>query len=273
VEALSAWLALMLFSRFADESSGLATVIVVYAAIPLAVAALVWPLVKEPDSVETPESVEDSAGRSTAGARLLLAAVRLPGVWLLTVVILAAYIAFWGGFDLSAFAERAFGKSAEFAATLSNYRMGFRAVAPVLAGIVADRLGASRTSAVLFVVLVLSFGLFSLMPVGPGWLWLLWTNTALASVAVFSLRGIYYALLEEAHIPTFMTGSATGIVSFLAYTPDAFIPVVNGLLLDRFPGTAGHRYYYLLIAATSVLGLLAALAIRWARGKSEYKSL
>jgi hypothetical protein len=86
-------------------------------------------------------------------------------------------------------------------------------------------------------------------------------NTAIASLAIFALRGIYFALLEEGGIPLAVTGTAAGIVSVVGFTPDIFMPIVGGVLLDRHPGGLGYRYLFALIVSLCVLGLLSAMII------------
>jgi MFS family permease len=86
-------------------------------------------------------------------------------------------------------------------------------------------------------------------------------NTAVASLAIFALRGIYFALLEEGGTPLALTGTVTGIVSVIGYTPDIFMPMVGGVFLDRYPGGSGYRYFFLFIAFLCLLGLLAAFFI------------
>ena len=58
-----------------------------------------------------------------------------------------------------------------------------------------------------------------------------------------------------------MTGIATGLVSVVGFTPDIFMPLLGGMLLDAHPGALGYRYFFLATAAICVLGLLAALLI------------
>jgi len=80
-------------------------------------------------------------------------------------------------------------------------------------------------------------------------------------VAIFALRGVYFATFEEVGIPLAVTGTVTGVVSVIGYTPDIFIPLTGGALLDKFPGALGYRYFFLVISGLCFLGLLAALVI------------
>ena len=86
-------------------------------------------------------------------------------------------------------------------------------------------------------------------------------NVAVASLAVFAMRGIYFALLEEGGIPLAVTGTAAGIVSTIGFTPDIFMPLLGGVLLDAFPGQTGYRYFFLTTAAICSVGLVASMII------------
>jgi MFS family permease len=86
-------------------------------------------------------------------------------------------------------------------------------------------------------------------------------NTGVASVAIFALRGIYFALLEEGGVPLAMTGTVAGLMSAIGFTPDVFMPVLGGLLLDRYPGRLGYRYYFAVIVGLCIAGLLSTLLI------------
>ena len=55
-----------------------------------------------------------------------------------------------------------------------------------------------------------------------------------------------------------MTGTAVGVVSAIGFTPDFFMPILGGMLLDSHPGVLGYRYYFGVIAIMSICGVLAA---------------
>jgi hypothetical protein len=58
-----------------------------------------------------------------------------------------------------------------------------------------------------------------------------------------------------------VTGTAAGVVSAIAFTPDIFMPLLSGVFLDNFPGPLGYRYYFLSTAAICAIGLTATLFI------------
>jgi MFS family permease len=134
-------------------------------------------------------------------------------------------------------------------------------VAALVAGLVSDKFGIARSVAWLFAVLIGSFLVFSILPGNAAMIPAMLGNVALASLAVFAMRGIYFALLEEGGVPVAVTGTAAGIVSAVGFTPDIFMPLLGGVLLDTFPGEPGYRYFFLSVAGFCSVGLIASLLI------------
>jgi sugar phosphate permease len=75
------------------------------------------------------------------------------------------------------------------------------------------------------------------------------------------LRGIYFSLLEQGGIPIAVTGTATGVISLVGYTPDIFVPTLGGMILDANPGADGYQNFFLFIATLSLIGSIAAFVV------------
>lgn len=268
VEAIIAALALVVFGYFENASVGLSAVLLSYALACFFAAAMVWRFIPS----RSPSSGGEAKGRSSgAGATpeadggtsgtlgAISTVARRPVVWLLASVILLAYAGYWGTFDFAAFALDGYGTSDVYAAGLGTFRLWIRPAAAIAAGAIADRVRPSRAVAAGFVMMSLGYAAFALVP--PGALATLWVKTAVVALAAFALRGIYFALMEEGQIPMAYTGTVVGLVSVVGYTPDVVQPLAVGVLLDTFPGAAGHRVYYAILASLAVLGAIAALAV------------
>ncbi len=57
-----------------------------------------------------------------------------------------------------------------------------------------------------------------------------------------------------------ITGTATGVVSVIGYTPDVFVPPMAGMVLDAYPGADGFQVLFLIIGSLNFIGLMAALS-------------
>lgn len=132
--------------------------------------------------------------------------VRLPGVWLQAIIVVCAWV---------------------------------RPIAAVGADWLGDRTLASRVCELCFALLIGSYLWLALAQPEPTMIWVLYANVLLTCSAVFGLRGVYFALFEEASVP-----------------------LAAGWLLDRAPGVAGHQHFFMFLAASAVIGLLASVAFR-----------
>ena len=51
------------------------------------------------------------------------------------------------------------------------------------------------------------------------------------------------------------------MISAIAFTPDIFMPLLGGVLIDQYPGSEGYMFYFLTTAVICGVGLLAAVII------------
>lgn len=256
VAAVLATIATALFAYAATPALGLRNVILVYSIAPLLAGAIVWWVV--PDDInESRAKTERADGFGRIGDVL-----GKPEVWLLAIIVFCAYFIYIGTFDFPAFAEQAYGQSKAFGATLGTIRDWMRPAAALGAGLLADRFNASRIIGLGFTVLAVTFlSLFSIEP-SSAVLWLLWSQVIASALAVFALRGIYFALLEEIRIPQATTGLTVGIVSFVGFLPDTFGYWLSGWLVDTWGATAGHRIHFGLLAGVALIGFAATIFVR-----------
>jgi sugar phosphate permease len=188
--------------------------------------------------------------------------LRLPRVWLQAIIVVCAYVGYKGIDNYSLYAVQAWEMNEVEGAKVATLSAWIRPIAAVGAGWLADRVSASLVSTLLFALLLGSYAWLALEEPAAGTIWVLYLNVVLTCVAVFGLRGVYFALFQEADVPMSATGTAVGFVSVVGYTPDIFVHLVGGWLLDRNPGLDGHRHFFLFLAASAALGLIASLAFR-----------
>jgi nitrate/nitrite transporter NarK len=164
--------------------------------------------------------------------------------------------------DFSLYANQVLGMNEVEAAQLGTVSLWVRPIAAVSAGLLADRVGASRMTLLCFLLMAAgSTGLASgLITEDATLLFLL--MVVCTSLGVFALRGLYYAIMQEGRVPLFYTGSAVGFVSLFGYTPDVFMGPLMGYLLDSTPGAAGHQHVFWVVTGFAVLGVVASVLFR-----------
>jgi predicted MFS family arabinose efflux permease len=265
-EAASSTLFLRLvFVRLGSGDHALSRVIIVFSLVNILLGIMAWLVIS--DSVRT--DAERDQAREKIGFGDVLQVLRMPVVWLISAVILTAYCAYWGSYYFTPYATDVFLMSVVFGGAIGVGKMWLKPLSALGAGFLADKIGVSKTVAWSFGILILSFGVFIFSPGNPRLVLILIINTIIASIAIFALRGIYFALLEEGGIPLVVTGTAAGVVSVIGFTPDIFMPMLGGVLLDRFPGGGGYRYLFAVIVGLCVFGLVASLVIRQKYGQRK----
>lgn len=229
-------------------------VIYCYTLFTFMAVPLVWMFVPEPN-VTFAKANPNRPGL----VRRIIDVMRLPTVWLQSLIIVAAYVGYKGIDNYSLYAFTVYGWNEIEAAELSAYSVWIRPVAAIGAGLLADRIMPSRATALCFALMIFCFGFLAFDSPNAPQAWILFSNVIVTSAAVFGLRGIYFALFEEGHVPAIETGTATGLVSVIGFTPDVFMGPLSGWVLDRSPGLEGHQDFYLLMAGFALIGLLASV--------------
>jgi len=237
----------------AINRSGLRSVIWFYCAATASAAVLIWFFL--------PPSQDEALHRSPISAKILWQVIRLRKIWLQAFVVLAAYCGYKGLDNFALYAVEVLDKSPVEAAELTSMAAYLRPVAAISAGFLADRFTATRTVGINYLLFLISnIGVALIAPSAQPMLWLI-ANIVLSFTAVYALRGIYFALLEETKVVRHYTGTAVGIISFVGFLPDFFFAAIAGRILDAAPGLAGHQHYYLFLAGFGFLGLVATILL------------
>jgi len=255
-EVLSSVGLLAVFAMLGSGDAALSTVISTLSTLILLLGVLTWFTMDD-----ALRDNEDDSAREKIGFADILKVLRMPVIWLISIVIFTGYCAYWGTFRFTSYASDIFLLSVTAGAAISVGKMWLKPLAALVAGFIADKFGIARSVASLFAILIATFMLFAMLPGDPSLLPVMLAGVVIASLAVFAMRGIYFALLEEGAIPLAVTGTAAGIVSAVGFTPDIFMPLLGGALLDAYPGVPGYRYFYLVVAGFCTIGLLASLFI------------
>jgi len=233
-----------------DRRAALGDVIAVYC-VATALAALfvrLW----------LPSTAIASAARTPAASADVLHVVARPVVWLQALIVVCAYCGYKGLDNYALYAYDVLGMSETQAAGFSATSAYIRPFAAIAAGVVADRIGVGRAITALFAVLAACYLMLATLDAVPALIDLVYANLIVSFTAVFALRGVYFALLEETRVPARFTGTAVGLVSVIGFTPDIFFAPIAGRLLDAAPGMDGHQHYFMLLAGIAVVGLVVA---------------
>lgn len=282
VAALISTLSVALFAWFmpADVESAtlpqraaaLRQVIIGFTITTFAVSILVW--FGLPDNHPGRDTNDQSApGTATptkkSHFKQIADILRMPTVWLQAIIVLCAYVGYKGLDDVSLYAHEALGFNEVNAAKTSTVSMWVRPFAAVAAGLIADRFGVAKSTTVSFLCLLVGCLVIALGLLRPGMMVAFFVTLIGTSAALFALRGLYYAIMEEGHVPVAGTGTAVGIVSVVGYTPEIFMGPLMGTLLDASPGALGHQHLFAVMALFAAIGLVASSVFSFVARRSE----
>jgi len=238
-----------------QRTEALKQVIWIFTGMTIVAGAVVWFCV--PTESGPRRSVGD--GDNPLSWAKIRTVFKNPAVWLQGMIVVTAYTGFKGMDDIGLFARDVYGFDDVQAANVSAIALWVRPIAALGAGFLADKVGGPRAIAVCFVLMIVGDGFVALGLLDPTAPWMLFTMVIATGTAVFGLRGIYFAIFDDAGVPAALTGTAVGLVSVVGYTPDIFMGPINGYLTDTYPGALGHQYFFGVLAGFAVLGLCCTL--------------
>jgi sugar phosphate permease len=243
-----------------QKQDALRIVIYGYTLVTAASGVFVWFVVSDGHPRGEPDLADWDPEKENVGSHVGRV-LRMPAVWLQATIVICAYVGYKGFDNYSLYAVEGYGMDEVEAARLVAIGSWLRPVAAVAAGLLGDRFTVSRMTALAFGMLLASTLFFAIDTPQPAAVWILFGNTLLTCTAIFGLRGLYFALFEEAGVPGAVTGTAVGLVSVLGFTPDIFVTYVGGVLLDRSPGLEGHQHFFFFLATFAAIGLLASMIL------------
>lgn len=271
IEALLATVALVIFAT-ATEKHGLPTntgfryVVYLYSGFCIGLG-LLMALVKEPPA--TPQERQQAADNLKQKHNLgrdLLTLMRIPQLWLMAAVVFCGYQIFWATYSFSAYLQVGDLKmTVVMAGTLTTLKLWMRPIGGIGGGYLGDRfstLGVLASALFLAAAGLVALTVLPKMHIDPHvGVVVIAIVVLVIGILTYAIRGLYWSLLDDCGIPLRITGLAIGLVSLIGYSPDVFLPLVNGWTTEHFPGLPGYQIYFSYIAVVSVIGGVAALAL------------
>ena len=252
-DTLVALLALGLFVLLGSGEQGFRAAILLFSAIDIAVGVMSYVVLREPAGSAAPvQTGSDAVG--LAGLRQALA---MPEVWLVSLNVFMVYIVYCGLIFFVPYLREEYGMSVGMAGVygiVNQYAL--KILGGPIGGYLADRRfgSATRFMRVAFLVLVPAMLLVLVLPQGSQWVGVGMVATLAFSLVVFSMRGVFWAPMQEVRVPAAISGSAFGIGCLIGYSPGMFAYAGYGAILDQVPGAAGYRLVFGTMLLLSVVG-------------------
>ena len=174
------------------------------------------------------------------------------------VIILCAYFGYKVTDIYSLYASEVLGFDEVDAANVSSLQLYLRPIACFSIGFLADRSNGISWIIKGFVVMLIGSLFFASGILVAQQYSLFFISLFILALGTYSIRALYFAILQEGKISLALTGTAVGVISLSGYTPDIFGGPLMGYFLDKYPGVLGHQYVFGFLVGFSIIGLLAS---------------
>lgn len=253
---LVALLGLFVFSRFSNNIDGFKAVIVSYGIMNILAAVFIYFLYDE-------HITEDEIDVSTEGSKIRLKDIgyvlKLPQVWVVSIVIFCAYGLYVGQTFLMPYSTNVLGLAVTFSGFLAIFRTyGLRLVGGPVGGVLSDKAGStSKVLLALFPVVGILMVSFLIIPKN--------VNMVIGLILVVGfftaiMKGIFWSTVEEAGIPRRVAGTTVGITTIIGFLPDSVLNPLFGGWIDKF-GNDGYTYMFIFLAGMCVVGFIATMGV------------
>lgn len=245
----------------------LSGVLYLYAGVYALLAVALWFII--------PSGTGKKEGESHATLKDYLAVLKVPAVWLVSLLVCFAYSVQVASEYTTKYLNDIMGMTAVAAgvvATIRSYGIGLFA-APIIGKITDKSTSYAKACIVLLIAeIAITLGLIAI-PSNPSAVTICIVLVLTFAAAMYALRGVYYATMGEAGVPVAMTATATGIISVIGYLPDTFMNLLIGDKLDKYPGPAGYKYIFIYMVVFAALAICVALVImKMSKKKKEQKA-
>lgn len=222
--------------------------------VVLLVSVFVWRTIPKSKHSESTQKVNFDA-------RQVFSLLLKPKIIFHSLIIVCAYSAYKLTGTYATYARDVWGFSLQEASYFGVAVQWMRPIAAITLGWIADKYMASKLSLVSFSLmlaasLILGFGLFEQQVAFS------MVTFFMMVVGTYSLRGLYFAIIEEAKTPANLTGTVVGIISVVGFTPDIFMSLLSGYMLGKDPSIVEYQNLFQLFTLFPIVGLLAVIGFR-----------
>ena len=199
---------------------------------------------------------DQSTGRFWADLKGLLSITEL---WLAAFCILCGYQLFWATYSFSGYLQKSYGMTAVAVGTITVAKLWMRPVGAIAAGFVGDRFNLEKVLAALMLAGSIALAALIILPltVSTG---ILLTVVLLVGLLTYAIRGIYWATLDSCNITVRIKGLAIGVISLIGYSPDIYLPLINGAVVGEISRQARLHYLFHGDRVDGAVGYIVCLA-------------
>ena len=192
----------------------------------------------------------------------LIKLTKLKSVWLISFIILCAYMGYKITDVYSLYASEVMLFDEINAARVGALQQYLRPIVCISVAFFTDKNGNINNILIGFFVMMLGSILFASGLIKVSMNILFFISLIIVATGTYAIRGLYFSILKDGKIPYILSGTAIGLISIVGYSPDIFATPLYGYLLDNFPGIRGHQYVYLILFISSIVGIYVSLKFK-----------
>ena len=200
-------------------------------------------------------SIESAVNKSASLIPNIKSVLKIQSVWLIMVIIIAAYVGYKVTDIYSLYASDVMNFDNLEAANIGSLQLYLRPIVCLLIALFADKKSYIHLIIIGFIIMLVGALVFSLGIVQVNMNYVFFFSLIVVATGTYAIRALYFSLMQEGRIPIVLTGTAVGVISVVGYTPDIFASPVIGYLLDTYPGIIGHQYVFSMLVVFSIVGL------------------
>lgn len=203
--------------------------------------------------------IEGALNKSASLIKNIKSVLKTQSVWLIMLIIMAAYVGYKVTDIYSLYASDVMNFDDLEAANIGSLQLYLRPLICLLIALFADKKSYIHLIIIGFAIMLFGALIFSLGIVQVNMNYVFLFSLVVVATGTYSIRALYFSLMQEGRIPLVLTGTAVGVISVVGYTPDIFASPMIGYLLDTYPGIIGHQYVFAILVLFSIVGLWASM--------------
>ena len=254
------FIGLQVVSMFVEEGRPIRFVLWFYALYYFVVGLLIWKIY--------PEHME-SGNERCQNWRDYVEVFKRPAIWMVSLLIFTSYSLQVAFEYTTSYMTQVLGASAVLAgivATLRDNVCGI--IGSPLAGSWADRKKSPTQVALRLLLVEIVLCLLLIMsPETTGAAIPVMVLILVFSMVIYGVRGVYYSTMSETGVPVTLTATATAAVAVFGYTPDMFMSLWCGRILDTHGYQEGYKQIFVLMLIFACLAVGVCLMMLWYQRK------
>ncbi len=179
-----------------------------------------------------------------------------------SLIIFCAYCAYKLTGTYGTYAKDVWNYTLEEATYFAVFIQFLRPISAISIGWIADKFIPSKLIVPAFSILIIASGILGLGLFKDQPIFLSFSLFIFMAFGTYSLRGLYFAIIEETKTPLQMTGTLVGIISVVGFTPDIFMSLFTGYMLGKDPTIVEYQNLFTFFALIPMIGLIAAIGFR-----------